>query len=135
MEKDADGFYTPASVRPSCLIHSSPSHSMADPAAPAPAATEGAAEKSDAGQSPRRPRHWPHLIHRSHGPHQVHLRGVGECLPPICALDAPRSRVQVTLGRSSVALVEVVEGLREGDQVVLSDMSAWDGFNHVRFKD
>lgn len=45
------------------------------------------------------------------------------------------SRVQVTLGRSSVGSVEVVAGLREGDQVVLSDMSAWDGINHVRFKD
>jgi HlyD family secretion protein len=42
------------------------------------------------------------------------------------------SRVQVKLGRSSVNQIEIVEGLREGDQVVLSDMSAWDAFDRVR---
>lgn len=41
-------------------------------------------------------------------------------------------RVQVKLGRSSVNTVEIVEGLKEGDQVVLSDMSAWDAFDRVR---
>jgi len=42
------------------------------------------------------------------------------------------SRVQVKLGRSSVNTVEIVDGLRPGDRVVLSDMSAWDGFERVR---
>jgi hypothetical protein len=28
--------------------------------------------------------------------------------------------------------IEVVEGLREGDQVILSDMSAWDAYDRVR---
>jgi HlyD family secretion protein len=42
------------------------------------------------------------------------------------------SRVQVKLGRSSVNLIEIVEGLQEGDQVVLSDTSAWDAFDRIR---
>jgi len=42
------------------------------------------------------------------------------------------SRVQVKLGKSSVNQIEIVEGLREGDQVVLSDMSAWDAYDRVR---
>ncbi|MGH9868110.1 MAG: efflux RND transporter periplasmic adaptor subunit [Candidatus Polarisedimenticolia bacterium] len=42
------------------------------------------------------------------------------------------SRVQVKLGRSSVNAIEVVEGLNEGDVVILSDMSAWDAFDRVR---
>jgi HlyD family secretion protein len=41
-------------------------------------------------------------------------------------------RVQVRLGRSSVNSIEIVEGLKVGDQVILSDMSAWDGFERVR---
>ena len=42
------------------------------------------------------------------------------------------SRVQVKLGRSSVNTVEIVEGLKPGDRVVLSDMSTWDAFNRIR---
>ncbi len=42
------------------------------------------------------------------------------------------ARVQVKLGRSSVNTVEVLEGLEEGDRVILSDMSAWDAFDRVR---
>jgi len=41
-------------------------------------------------------------------------------------------RVQVKLGRSSVNQIEILEGLREGDQVILSDMSAWDSYDRVR---
>jgi len=41
-------------------------------------------------------------------------------------------RVQIKLGRSSVNTVEILEGLKEGDQVILSDMSAWDDFDRVR---
>ncbi len=41
-------------------------------------------------------------------------------------------RVQVTLGRSSVNSIEVVDGLKVGDQVILSDMSAQDAFNRIR---
>ena len=41
-------------------------------------------------------------------------------------------RVQVKVGRSSVNTVEILDGLNEGDQVILSDMSAWDAFDRVR---
>jgi len=41
-------------------------------------------------------------------------------------------RVQVKLGRSSVTSIEVVEGLKVGDQVILSDMSAQDAHNRIR---
>jgi HlyD family secretion protein len=41
-------------------------------------------------------------------------------------------RVQVKLGRSSVNSVEILEGLQEGDKVILSDTSQWDAFNRIR---
>ena len=44
------------------------------------------------------------------------------------------SRAQVQLGRSSVNTIEVLNGLAEGDQVVLSDMSAWDQFERIRLR-
>ena len=43
-------------------------------------------------------------------------------------------RVQVKLGRSSVNAVEVISGLREGETVVLSDMSAFDAVDRVRLR-
>ncbi len=42
------------------------------------------------------------------------------------------TRVQVRIGRVSVQTVEVLEGLKIGDEVVLSDMSAWDGHDRLR---
>jgi HlyD family secretion protein len=44
------------------------------------------------------------------------------------------TRAQVQLGRSSVNTIEVLGGLGEGDQVVLSDMSAWDQFDRIRLR-
>jgi len=44
------------------------------------------------------------------------------------------SRVQVSLGKSSVNAIQVKSGLSEGDQVVLSDMSAWDAYDRVRLR-
>ncbi|HXG89857.1 MAG TPA: HlyD family efflux transporter periplasmic adaptor subunit [Vicinamibacterales bacterium] len=44
------------------------------------------------------------------------------------------ARAQVQLGRSSVNTIEVLAGLAEGDQVVLSDMSAWDQFERIRLR-
>jgi HlyD family secretion protein len=41
-------------------------------------------------------------------------------------------RVQVKLGRRSVNTIEILEGLRVGDQVILSDMSAWDAYDRIR---
>jgi HlyD family secretion protein len=43
-------------------------------------------------------------------------------------------RVQVKLGRGSVNEIEVKSGLREGEEVVLSDMSSWDSFDKVRLR-
>jgi HlyD family secretion protein len=43
-------------------------------------------------------------------------------------------RAQVKLGRSSVNTVEILQGLREGDQVILSDMSRWDSYDRVRLE-
>jgi len=43
-------------------------------------------------------------------------------------------RVQVTLGRSSVSTIEIVSGLKQGDQVILSDTSAMDSYDHIRVR-
>jgi multidrug efflux pump subunit AcrA (membrane-fusion protein) len=43
-------------------------------------------------------------------------------------------RVQVSLGRTSVNTVEIRKGLQVGDEVILSDMSAWDNFDRVQLK-
>ena len=43
-------------------------------------------------------------------------------------------RVQVRLGRSSVSTVEVIDGLQEGDRVILSDTSKWDDFDRIRIE-
>ena len=44
------------------------------------------------------------------------------------------ARVQVKVGRTSVNTIEIISGLAEGDQVVLSDMSAWDQFERIRLR-
>ena len=43
-------------------------------------------------------------------------------------------RVKVKLGKSSVNIVEILDGLKPGERVILSDMSAWDAFDRVRLK-
>jgi HlyD family secretion protein len=43
-------------------------------------------------------------------------------------------RVPVTLGPASVSTIEVVEGLAPGDEVILSDMSRWDGYDRIRLQ-
>jgi HlyD family secretion protein len=43
-------------------------------------------------------------------------------------------RVQVKLGRSSVNTIEILSGLKVGDQVILSDMSAYDAYDRIRLK-
>jgi len=42
------------------------------------------------------------------------------------------SRVRVMLGRGSVNTVEILAGLKDGDQVILSDMSRWDPYDRIR---
>jgi HlyD family secretion protein len=44
------------------------------------------------------------------------------------------SRVQVNVGRSSVNSIEILRGLQEGDQVILSDMSRWDQYERIRLE-
>ena len=44
------------------------------------------------------------------------------------------SRSPVQLGRSAVNTIEILGGLAEGDQVILSDMSAWDQFDRIRLR-
>ncbi len=44
------------------------------------------------------------------------------------------SRVQVELGRSSVDTIEIMRGLDEGDQVILSDSSRWDDHDRIRLR-
>jgi len=44
------------------------------------------------------------------------------------------TRTKVSLGRTSVNTVEVKDGLRVGDQVILSDMSSYDAFDRVRLR-
>jgi HlyD family secretion protein len=41
-------------------------------------------------------------------------------------------RTPVKLGRSSVNSIEIVSGLQPGDQVILSDTSAWDSHDRIR---
>jgi HlyD family secretion protein len=43
-------------------------------------------------------------------------------------------RVNVVLGRSSVNTIEIRDGLKVGDKVILSDMSQWDNFDRIRLK-
>lgn len=42
------------------------------------------------------------------------------------------ARISVKLGRSSVNTIEVKEGLKPGDQVILSDMTEQDGYDRIR---
>ena len=46
--------------------------------------------------------------------------------------DGEARRVPVRFGRAALKDIEVEQGLREGDQVVLSDMSRWDGIDRLR---
>ena len=43
-------------------------------------------------------------------------------------------RVPVELGRSSVNSIEIVRGLKEGEKVILSDMSRWDNVDRIRLE-
>ncbi|HEX6966669.1 MAG TPA: HlyD family efflux transporter periplasmic adaptor subunit [Gemmatimonadaceae bacterium] len=43
-------------------------------------------------------------------------------------------RVNVKLGASSVNTIEIKDGLKPGDRVIISDMSQWDNQNRVRLK-
>jgi len=42
------------------------------------------------------------------------------------------NKVKVALGRSSVSTIEIKDGLKVGDQVILSDMSAYDSYDRIK---
>ena len=42
------------------------------------------------------------------------------------------TRVQVKLGRTSVSFVEILDGLKEGDIVILSETTQWDNYTQIR---
>jgi HlyD family secretion protein len=44
------------------------------------------------------------------------------------------ARTQVRLGRTSVSTVEVIDGLREGDQVIISDTTTMDNYTRIRVR-
>jgi multidrug resistance efflux pump len=63
--------------------------------------------------------------------------GGSEGIAPLFRLDADGHialRTQVTLGRASFDAVEIVTGLREGDRVILSEMSRFDHADRVRLR-
>src|SRR5215211_4718322 len=43
-------------------------------------------------------------------------------------------RRTVRLGRNSVSTIEILEGLKEGDRVIISDTSALDSYNRIRIR-
>ena len=43
-------------------------------------------------------------------------------------------RRTVKLGRNSVSTIEILDGLKEGDQVIISDTSALDSYNRIRIR-
>jgi HlyD family secretion protein len=43
-------------------------------------------------------------------------------------------RTTVRLGRNSVSTIEIVDGLKEGDKVIISDTSALDSYNRIRIR-
>jgi beta-lactamase regulating signal transducer with metallopeptidase domain len=44
------------------------------------------------------------------------------------------ARVKVKLGRASVQTIEILDGLKPGDQIILSDMSEWDNVDQIHLK-
>ena len=44
------------------------------------------------------------------------------------------TRVPVKVGRASVNDIQIIEGLKEGDSVILSDMSRWDNQDRIRLE-
>jgi HlyD family secretion protein len=48
--------------------------------------------------------------------------------------DGMAERRQVRLGKGSVRHIQIIDGLREGERVVLSDMSAWDQVDRLQIK-
>lgn len=63
--------------------------------------------------------------------------GQGESTVGLFLLDADgkyATRRPVKLGRSSVNTIQVMQGLKVGDRVIISDMSQWDNVERVKLK-
>jgi HlyD family secretion protein len=43
-------------------------------------------------------------------------------------------RTSVKLGRNSVSTIEILDGLKEGDQVIISDTAQYDSYNRIRIR-
>jgi len=52
----------------------------------------------------------------------------------VMAGGAEAVRTQVRFGRTSTSTITIQEGLSEGDQVITTDMGAWDAHNRVRLR-
>ena len=64
-------------------------------------------------------------------------QGAGESTISLFRVDSATGeahRVRVQLGRASVNSVQILSGLSLGDEVILSDASAWDAFDRIRLK-
>ena len=64
-------------------------------------------------------------------------QGAGESTISLFRVDpatGEANRVRVRLGRASVNSVQILEGLNLGDEVILSDASAWDAFDRIRLR-
>ncbi|MEO5763355.1 MAG: HlyD family efflux transporter periplasmic adaptor subunit [Vicinamibacteria bacterium] len=64
-------------------------------------------------------------------------QGAGESTISLFRVDpltGEAHRVRVQLGRASVNSVQILDGLSLGDEVILSDASAWDAFDRIRLK-
>ena len=63
--------------------------------------------------------------------------GQGESTVGLFRLDPDgkyATRVPVKLGRSSVNTIQITQGLKVGDRVIISDMSQWDNVERVKLK-
>jgi HlyD family secretion protein len=63
--------------------------------------------------------------------------GQGESTVGLFKLDADgkyATRVPVKLGRTSVNAIQIVQGLKAGDRVIVSDMTQWDNVERVKLK-
>ena len=47
---------------------------------------------------------------------------------------ATATRVRVKFGKSSIDMIEILEGLEVGDKVIISDMSRYEGVNTIKLK-
>jgi HlyD family secretion protein len=48
--------------------------------------------------------------------------------------DGDAERVIVRVGKASVNSIQILEGLEENDEVILSDMSAYDAYDRIRLR-